>query len=1510
MEEMLVDFLRKRTGDQEQLRRDAWNLDRQGLTFVEPQPGDRVDRPEIQRYDIVYDPPIGPRVLQYWRHDGDPGLDFVDIKRAEAFEYDCQRLTFPPVRENWNKFQDPEEVKYFAFYRHSGASLVQMDAVDRNKESGPVKRNLAEREKTGLTTWRVMSHEEDSRDCAEIWDVVDDGRTTPRPTNQLMGMTWVPLVARERDAQALMAIANYYAPTNNKEGKYEFETHRTPAEVDATCGQTGVLQLLSYNSPNAGETSDTRALPRVLKEPPSDTPIRPFGPSTAQMLGGHKETILKDLELTRLRYWGEHKQPAETTFQKIGDRVVNLPVSYPTQFHRKELSPQDTRTQPVTMGYGLKEILSPHGPGLQLLYDQWPVLKYSPLCWNQTRTSIGQECTPPSQVWSLLGLDSFKESREGQDRMWELRCLLETKSDHWFPDQEWSQIALYKGYGYQCLETDILWVALYLRKPGWLPHEACPTNYKRTTSNPSAWGAHYYQRPELPVPYCIDIADFADPVRTVLYAVEALEERRALTRPEYSFDTHVSPVYSTQLVPETTPDGREMTRPARSPTPESRRQPDRVVISESANTRSEATGLRTKGLYEYVSTLTAPECPGGLSLRLCGKAPHLEQIHKLWTQLIQSWAGKDDWEKEVTFGRTQHESISRPGPEDRKEAEEYLQHLKDRASGNTPVFFPDIMPKPDSLQIRIPTSLQMVRLVPHNMSGQRTTSHAPGKEVQGAVVAGSTTVQTMSVTGRISKEEALDTQGEGSAYIPTGGRDREESNREGEQPGPSRGRPIQDPTQRVEEEGTHLLLTLKGNLRGQQHRPVHTALLPYLRTMVEDSWVTGQFQASLARSRPDQEPKEIADWTLRNLPRLGAVCEGGGICARCGMFRQAGLLRRADTASFTGNPPPGVRMDRPWRLCRLCYSPVEGADTAAVQEYVPCVDPDTPVQYRARRTEETETTISSGPPQPTDSDSEERSPSDNSSDNSDPERHRRSRTCSSRRRSQRAEGAANITQYPQHLSTPGTRNLPTTSSKMGQRRGGPPDEDPDDEDPWMQRNLPTPRGERQVGRIGYREDPLRKFSDLNKVMRDVKKELEQLPSLPGDYDKLEPLSEFLYELRDILQNNPTVDGAISAGIEESRVIHAAVEMKLQGIKSSYVWYKLHPLMLNGGWRTNFASVPVLSKHLGRECLKRETVQMAAITYREMSFKLSDTPAIFAVKMIKQHATASMDAEFQRRHPFYGVPADFVNALPPQLKILLKNGLRYAKVRWQSRHLEAAGVTQAVEIQRVLTKVCEELDTQLALQNALRGERKHMVSPKEDNSGNGRRRSFWRPKVNALVMGEENPEEAEVLAKGPGTTPASAQSPGSARVTARPIGPIGPSVPAGSRRFVRFAQRKTDVARSDPRAQTRWSARKLISEGDNRMKHVPGNPVYSGCYNCGDKQHLARDCPAPLKERVYLIEEDPNSLDDYEEACMYAMQGIHPDLEEPFSDTEADGSDSIEDIGSLFVIQYHMDNDDN
>lgn len=419
-------------------------------------------------------------------------------------------------------------------------------------------------------------------------------------------------------------------------------------------------------------------------------------------------------------------------------------------------------------------------------------------------------------------------------------------------------------------------------------------------------------------------------------------------------------------------------------------------------------------------------------------------------------------------------------------------------------------------------------------------------------------------------------------------------------------------------------------------------------------------------------------------------------------------------------------------------------------------------------------------------------------------------------------------------------------------------------------------------------------------MRDIKTELTTLPALPAEHDQLDQLAEFLYELRDILQNNPTIEGALEAGVEESRIIHAAVELKMQGIKLSYVWYKIHPLMLNGGWRTNFMSVPELAKHLGKECLRRETVQTAGTKYRELKYRMGETPSSFAVRLVKQHATASMDAEFQRRHPFYGVPADFVNALPSNLTILLKNGLRYSKVRWQSRHLQAAGVTHPIEIQRVLTKVCEELDTQLAVQIAVR-------RPSLSNADIDRKPTFWRRKSVAFAM--QDVDDTDQPSYGP---PDSALVVGETNVPTtsgikqgerKPVGPIGPAVTQEARQAKFLTRRNT---RNNARLQARWSARKLVNS-ESKERHIPGNPAYTGCYNCGSLKHLARECTAPLKERVLLIEEDPESLNDYEEACMYVMQGVHPDLDEPF-ETDID-TDTVQDTACAFVLNHHMNSEE-
>ena len=120
------------------------------------------------------------------------------------------------------------------------------------------------------------------------------------------------------------------------------------------------------------------------------------------------------------------------------------------------------------------------------------------------------------------------------------------------------------------------------------------------------------------------------------------------------------------------------------------------------------------------------------------------------------------------------------------------------------------------------------------------------------------------------------------------------------------------------------------------------------------------------------------------------------------------------------------------------------------------------------------------------------------------------------------------------------------------------------------------------------------------------------------------------------------------------------------------------------------------------------------------------------------------------------------------------------------------------------------------------------------------------------------------------------------------GPIGPPVPDSSRRRSMplrrqqpthkplAASRRQGTGLSDLASRaTTWTARAALNEQPSRTRHIPGNPNYTGCHNCGSLEHLARHCEKPVtKQLASLIEQGDMTLDDAE---VYVMQGVHPDI---------------------------------
>jgi hypothetical protein len=452
---------------------------------------------------------------------------------------------------------------------------------------------------------------------------------------------------------------------------------------------------------------------------------------------------------------------------------------------------------------------------------------------------------------------------------------------------------------------------------------------------------------------------------------------------------------------------------------------------------------------------------------------------------------------------------------------------------------------------------------------------------------------------------------------------------------------------------------------------------------------------------------------------------------------------------------------------------------------------------------------------------------------------------------------------------------------------------------------------------------MRTYNDKSKILKEVVSELRRLPNLPEDYDQLTMLATFLHSFRELLANDPQMQGAMEVGIEVSEIIFRALKEKL--VRNTFMWQQLHPLMENGRWRKYFHSLSTLSKYLGRECIKRDTLEAAGEKYHDLRHRNGETATAWGVRLVNQYHTAAMCAEFLRSNPFHAIVQLYVQHTELPLRSMLIEALKTTKVKWKARDLRERDLTGPKAVQHILQRVCRELERQVEMWDVIHKPRRLSPwNPSENKSSYNNRRSQSPRRIyqndnrqsreRQDLLRTKHPNAAfanvtqETVDAGTENSELNTVAHNTTTNSRSPVGSIGPERSPNSQgdRNVRFNNTTrpppSGSLRTGDRARTQWAAKKSIN-GEERERHVPGSSIYTGCFNCKSLEHLARNCDKPLSNHLLMLAENPYNLTS-EQSHILLMQGNHPSIE-----NIPENEFALDDWAAVYVLNSKMENED-
>jgi hypothetical protein len=675
--------------------------------------------------------------------------------------------------------------------------------------------------------------------------------------------------------------------------------------------------------------------------------------------------------------------------------------------------------------------------------------------------------------------------------------------------------------------------------------------------------------------------------------------------------------------------------------------------------------------------------------------------------------------------------------------------------------------------------------------------------------------------------------------------------------------------------GTHIGLTILGNLLVQQRRRNEENLMDCLKqeyermiqapTSVSDNLLHPYFRNTNRPWSPGEEPTD-SQITLTVMPSFDAVSSDIAQypCSRCGeMSNDTNFLRRVrgllpgDWIGPQRIPPVGMfpsplygttaEVQAPYLFfCCLCVFPADPANRRDQELYFwnghfrPRCNPSAPG--------------ASGTPGP----NPPNRPVRNWGDSSDSDYHPTPFIPRQAPEPPTPLGATPLpTSYHEHLRDPRSVQfddniLDTHSFTPAYAAGSQWDYQQENEDPQVMTSKEVSDKHRLI-----------------KLVDDVWTKL--VPKWEGVYNDTDALALFWQRVRDTMQRETIFEDCVKSGISRPELLHRLLILRLE--PTSIVYAHLRPVWHCEEWRNSrLADVPTMIKFLSRVSLNKSALSEAERCYLNFRRHTSPHPegaVELLIRLRVVYDTACLSPTFENRLPEHTLPETLVRSLDENLHLRVCEGLDRKWLAWRREKMERQERTSPEQVVRTLTKIQQEISTQLQLLKSTT----QRPLPRYQPPMNGTRRPnpFRRQIPAALVMTEgqenenvEDPDDQTYLDDALyalGYEPSNGiRSPPIAKP---PIGSLGPRVPPTARRTM-----LTNGSSPDTR-QLRDTAK--------RGQYTLGDPNYTGCHNCADKGHMARDCPKPIQDRIAALvaHETWNTSD----ALAFIAQGMPKDLEQ-------------------------------